>query len=244
MAGLGKLEKEEAEKRKLAQTLALQKVKGQSQIDAAKAKAAISQENIKLQEAGRNERARLARENSRQIAGMKLGKEKEGKIIPEKAVENISDADSAISEMNKLIENIKVKSNLLGPVKGRVGAANPYNKTAQELQAEINRVRQMVGKALEGGVLRKEDEEKYLKIVGSLTDTPDVIINKLQGLVKNMSARRAQAIKNLGTAGYNVKNFDTSAPVAQAPTGSAAPTRTIADIDAEIAELEKSLGRK
>ena len=35
---------------------------------------------------------------------------------------------------------------------------------ARQAQADIDRVRQRVGKALEGGVLRKEDEEKYKKI--------------------------------------------------------------------------------
>jgi hypothetical protein len=41
---------------------------------------------------------------------------------------------------------------------------NPWSGS-RKVQAEIDRVRQLVGKALEGGVLRKEDEEKYKKIL-------------------------------------------------------------------------------
>ena len=47
------------------------------------------------------------------------------------------------------------------------------------LKAEIDKVRQEVGKALEGGVLRKEDEVKYKKILPTLADTPAIALAKI-----------------------------------------------------------------
>ena len=43
-------------------------------------------------------------------------------------------------------------------------------------------VRQRIGKALEGGVLRKEDEEKYKKILPTITDDRGTSDSKIRGL--------------------------------------------------------------
>ena len=43
-------------------------------------------------------------------------------------------------------------------------------------------MRQKVGKALEGGVLRKEDEEKYKKILPTIYDTEAVALDKIAQL--------------------------------------------------------------
>ena len=50
--------------------------------------------------------------------------------------------------------------------------------TRASLQADVDRARQTVGKALGGGVLRKEDEDKYKKILATLNDTPETAVYK------------------------------------------------------------------
>ena len=52
----------------------------------------------------------------------------------------------------------------------------------------VDTARQVVGKALEGGVLRKEDEDKYKKILPTMQDAPEVAASKLdyiQGIISN-----------------------------------------------------------
>ena len=47
-------------------------------------------------------------------------------------------------------------------------------------------IHQDFGKALEGGVLRKEDEEKYKKILATITDTPTTALYKLDQLQNSL----------------------------------------------------------
>lgn len=60
---------------------------------------------------------------------------------------------------------------------------------------KIDLVRQKVGKALEGGVLRKEDEEKYKKILTTINDTPNLSVAKIDSLI--------------GTVETNLDNYTT-----------------------------------
>lgn len=105
--------------------------------------------------------------------------------LTDTAITKISDTRSAIRDVSRLKETIN-NANLTGPLTG-LRALNPYDTDSRELQAEIDRVRQKVGKALEGGVLRKEDEEKYRKILPTMTDTKVVAMKKLQKLEKTLS---------------------------------------------------------
>lgn len=106
--------------------------------------------------------------------------------LDEGALTSIRQSETAISQLNDL--KSKVQSNLqyIGPLKG-FAALNPFSQ-ARKVQADINRVRQTVGKALEGGVLRKEDEDKYKKILATITDTPDTAIYKIDQLIASITA--------------------------------------------------------
>jgi len=78
---------------------------------------------------------------------------------------------------------------------------------AKGRQAVIDRVKQVIGKALEGGVLRKEDEYKYTKILPTIQDTPSVAKVKLDGLRDALTLRRERLLESLDDAGYNVSEF-------------------------------------
>ena len=78
---------------------------------------------------------------------------------------------------------------------------------AKGRQAVIDRVKQVIGKALEGGVLRKEDEYKYTKILPTIQDTPQVAKVKLDGLRDALTLRRERLLESLDDAGYNVSEF-------------------------------------
>ena len=78
----------------------------------------------------------------------------------------------------------------------------------EKLKAEIDAVRQRVGKALEGGVLRKEDEIKYKVILATLGNDPDVALHKMAMMIsgmKNQFRLAKDMMEQYGGAG-NIKD--------------------------------------
>lgn len=104
-----------------------------------------------------------------------------GRPLSESAIAKLSESDSAVTELKGLKEILTKNSQYLGPIAGWQ-ALNPWSD-ARKAQADIDRVKQRIGKALEGGVLRKEDEEKYKKILATLLDTPDTANYKIDQLI-------------------------------------------------------------
>lgn len=100
--------------------------------------------------------------------------------LTDSAIKSVNDLQAGLRDIQSLSSNI-ASTDIVGPIKGHL-AKIPYATEARTMQAEIDRVRQTVGKAIEGGVLRKEDEDKYKKILPVITDTKEVAISKLQTL--------------------------------------------------------------
>lgn len=82
-----------------------------------------------------------------------------------------------------------------------------WGTSAKQKQALIDRVKQVIGKTLEGGVLRKEDELKYTRILPTIADTNAVVVSKLQGLDAAIEERRQDTLEALSDAGYDVSRF-------------------------------------
>lgn len=122
-----------------------------------------------------------------------------------------------------------------------IGAAMPnfatewfgWGADAKAKQAMIDRVKQVIGKALEEGVLRKEDEEKYKKILPTINDPNSLVLSKLQGLDDAIRARRQRHLDNLTAAGYETSKFGEYKPLNKGM--SAVP---------DLAGLPKGRGRK
>ena len=106
------------------------------------------------------------------------------KALSDGAIKDISQTEAAIANLYNLKEIVSNNLEYIGPISG-LQKYNPWSK-ARKAQAEIDRVRQTVGKALEGGVLRKEDEEKYKKILATLNDTPDTAFYKIDSLITSL----------------------------------------------------------
>jgi hypothetical protein len=102
---------------------------------------------------------------------------------------NISDFQSSLSELDILNASIESGRGTTDPILGRLRALNPYDTEQQTLQAAIDKTRQLVGRALEGGVLRKEDEEKYKKILPTTSDTKAVAIAKIAMIKSQLEAK-------------------------------------------------------
>lgn len=112
-----------------------------------------------------------------------------GKPLSDTAITSINQTNFALTSLADLRAKIQSNVQFVGPVKG-LAALNPFSK-ARRVQADVNRVRQTVGKALEGGVLRKEDEEKYKTILATLTDTPETALYKIDALSSSIEQNLA-----------------------------------------------------
>ncbi len=77
--------------------------------------------------------------------------------------------------------NKNYKGHLFGPVEG-LKAKNPWDIKHKTIDDDLRRASQVIGRYMEGGVLRKEDEEKYRRMLPQITDTVKVAKDKLSGV--------------------------------------------------------------
>lgn len=103
--------------------------------------------------------------------------------------------DAADDLLNDLNSTISTYEGVMGPLVGRGRGANPYDANAMAFKSEMKGVAQMVGRILEGGVLRQEDVPKYEAILPQITDTPEVARRKIDN-VRRMVATRKEALLN------------------------------------------------
>lgn len=139
-----------------------------------------------------------------------------------------------VAEFDTALDDVKVLKDVLS-VKGGTGTiasikANApswlsdwtgWGTSEKSRQAVIDRVKQVIGKTLEGGVLRKEDELKYEKILPTIKDPELVAASKMEGLAAAVEAKRGRFIDALEDASYDVAKFRarTPAPASPKPEG-------------------------
>jgi len=132
----------------------------------------------------------------------------------------IAEFETSIAELDdldKYLRDPEVQSKM-GPVTGRWSQWAPWDTEAKEAIAKMKGIKQVIGKALEGGVLRKEDEEKYNEILPTITDTAEVAIRKMQMLNNRLKKAKAIYERNIGAgipheeaaAGWDETESDTA----------------------------------
>lgn len=162
---------------------------------------------------------------------------------------NVTSGDAGrIAEFDTSLDDVSVLRSTISGIGAtgtvaKIGASLPNWATEmtgwtgpKKKQAVIDRVKQVIGKALEGGVLRKEDEYKYEKILPTIADTDDVVQTKLDGLESALRQRRQRLIDSLEDANYDVTRYNErgkSGPVlVQAPNGKTYQFKSQTDADA------------
>lgn len=85
---------------------------------------------------------------------------------------------------------------------------NPFDTTQQIANADLSRSAQLVGKFMEGGVLRKEDEAKYAKMLPGTTDTKEVAQGKLQAVRNMLQAKLQGYLDTDRAAGYDTRPIE------------------------------------
>ena len=158
-----------------------------------------------------------------------------GKPLSEAAIGKISKSKAAIASLRDLRGVLTANEKYIGPISG-LQALYPYSE-ARKAQADIDRVRQRVGKTLEEGVLRKEDEEKYKKILATLTDVPSTAIYKVDQLLEDLTRDMDIFLDEQKSAGRRVGPSAPTTPGAggvtvKAPNGKTYRFPTQAEADA------------
>jgi len=138
----------------------------------------------------------------------------QGRPVVSGDANRIADLDTSLNDLETLSGTL-TGSKATG-TQAKIGASVPNWVTeatgigteAKQKQAVIDRVKQVIGKALEGGVLRKEDEYKYEKILPVISDVKGVVEAKLKGLETAIRQRRQTTLDALSDAGYDTTRFE------------------------------------
>lgn len=184
----------------------------------------------------KQEAAELKAAQGRQLSANDVMKVQEGENIP-MMLEDVGEIVSA-------------NAGIFGPIEGRLHGVNPWDTQGKTVDAQMRAASQAFGRFMEGGVLRKEDEEKYRKMFPSLSDTPSVATNKLEVVKRLMQQRQEGNVNALSQAGFDTSMFaggGQGAPIVQTGQMGQQPTNggidpsnmSDADLDAMISRLSK-----
>lgn len=141
-----------------------------------------------------------------------------------------------IAEVNQSIAQAKDLESLVGKtgpgsyvgtkVPDAVTALTGWGADSKSRLATIALVKQIIGKGLEEGVLRAEDERKYEKILPTISDATPVVKSKIAQLQQMLLNKREERLSALEDAGYDTSRFRAraeAAPTNTAPTAKPAP---------------------
>lgn len=160
-----------------------------------------------------SEAARLSREGWRSGQGRE-----QGRPVTSGDANRIADFDTSLDDLAVLGSALEASGST--GTTAKIGASVPnwvteytgWGSDAKKKQALIDRVKQVIGKALEGGVLRKEDEVKYEKILPTVGDPNALVLSKLEGLGDAIKLRRSRLIESLGDAGFETSKYGDYTP--------------------------------
>jgi len=181
--------------------------------------ATIKQENIKLaQEREFKEKELIQNEKQLEIEYKKLDQNTkrieadikntaQGKILPAETTTKIAENIASIDMLDYMVNNIEnIKGLTFTPI-DKVKALNPFDTGANQMKQLVASTKQVIGKGLEGGVLRKEDEYKYEKIIPNIGDTKEVLKVKYKQLRDLLVNEHRNTLKALMEVGYNTSNL-------------------------------------
>lgn len=121
----------------------------------------------------------------------------------------LAEIDSSILQAKQLKPELKtgtaskIGASLWNPITDLTGIGSE----SKQQQAKIDLVKQIIGKTLEGGVLRKEDEVKYAKILPTIGDPDAVAQSKIDSLIALLEQRKDIKLSAIEDAGYDVTKF-------------------------------------
>jgi hypothetical protein len=132
------------------------------------------------------------------------------RTIPAGSVENLSSTYQGLIQMRDLMDKLpKLPKRLTTPGLAQASAINPFDTDAQSFNQYVKTYKQVIGKGLEGGVLRKEDEYKYDQIIPKVGDTAKVLEQKAEQLKQMLLNKYNSDLEYLERAGYDTSDLKT-----------------------------------
>jgi hypothetical protein len=194
---------------------------------------------IKLEELGmkRESEGVKARMKALDIAA-KGAKSQAGRALPAKASENIAELRAGLSGGVDLVNFITKNQDKIGPIIGRkadIPVAGRYTDQAK-IQSYLDSHRQFLGKAAEGGVLRKDDWDKYGILLPTVNDTPETAVQKIQTNNRIIERLLEQKLEAYSSAGYDMSKFGVKPMEFQQPESSSITRDEATDLILELTE--------
>lgn len=152
-------------------------------------------------------------------------------ILPPNQNVEITDITAARKQLRDLITGAKDSGFGKGNPyveKARTSKINPFqllDPKAQKFKQLTAATKQIIGKGLEGGVLRKEDEDKYTAILPQPGDTTDILTSKASQLDKLLEQKQQERVKGFSQTFRGVPQGESMAPIAQPPTDNIVDTQ-------------------
>ena len=141
----------------------------------------------------------------------------QGKRLPSDKVLSVNEGNAIPKVLEDVKSTIEQNKEVFGPIGGRLAGLNPYDERAQTMDSQLRSASQMFGRYMEGGVLRKEDEEKYRKMFPQLRDTAKVAENKLAIVDRLLKSKQKSDLEALQASGFNIGGLDKGMPVPGLP---------------------------
>ena len=145
-------------------------------------------------------------------------------LSPDQNVQ-ITDINAARKQLRDLVAGAKESGFGTGnPLveKARTSKLNPlqyFDPKAQKFKQLTAATKQIIGKGLEGGVLRAEDELKYAAIIPQPGDTTDILESKAAQLDNLLKQKQDERIKGFTPTFRGVPQGENMAPIGGQPSG-------------------------
>ena len=182
--------------------------------------------------------------NALKIAGVKA--QNKNRLTPN-VILKVNEGNAIPAMLDDVSKVIQGNIDLFDPIKGRANSWNPYNTRIQSVDSQIRAAAQAFGRFMEGGVLRKEDQEKYRKMFPNVGDTPEVASAKLQNVRRQLIQRQNSDLEALQSQGYDTTGLDKDFAIPGLPqstlgslAGTAAPGKITVTNGQETFQIDES----
>lgn len=140
-------------------------------------------------------------------------------VLPPNQNVEITDITAARKQLRDLVAGAKASGFGTGnPLveKARTNKLNPlqyFDPKAQKFKQLTAATKQIIGKGLEGGVLRKEDEDKYEAIIPQPGDSTDILESKARQLDALLEQKQNERIKGFEPTFRGVPQGESLTPI-------------------------------
>ena len=141
------------------------------------------------------------------IAATKTASGEGGKPLLQGEANKVTELRQGLSQLRELKGGIGETGLMSGFKAGFPGGGNIMGAEERKRGAAIKLAKQMIGKALEGGVLRKEDEAKYADILPTMWDKSDVAQAKIDQLVVRLTSNYEDMLQTLEDVGRDTSKL-------------------------------------